>query len=46
MEHVITRARNDGKASGAGGVTVLGYERDRWFGYVSILTLAGLAGRP
>lgn len=37
MEHVIIRARNDGRARGGGGVTVLGYEKDRWFGYFSYM---------
>ncbi len=37
MEHVITCARNDGRARRAGGVTALAYEKDRWFGYFSYM---------
>jgi len=37
MEYVITHARNDGKARGAGGITVLAHEKDRWFGYFSYM---------
>lgn len=37
MEYVIARAANDGSGRGAGGVTVLAYEKDRWFGYFSYM---------